>query len=117
MHGRLLYNIGKLDQCQRYFENSFNTKSNNQQDVASLHLQLGRVHGENGVFDHELNNYIHALELMTKDGRTKDLTTVLNNIGSLHFDRGEVDRSIEYYRKALAVRQEYIYQSVIKVQL
>ena len=65
LHGQLLYNIGKLDQCQRYFEDSLNTKSNNQEDVASLHLQLGRVHGENGAFDHELNNYIHALELMT----------------------------------------------------
>ena len=72
-----------------------------------LHLQLGRVHGEKGEFDDELKNYIDALEIMTKDGRTKDSATVLNNIGSLYFDTGELDRSIEYCKKALAVRREY----------
>ena len=64
------------------------------------------VEREMGHFDKSLECDMEALELFQRlGGLEKDVSSVLNSIGSGYWRKGDFDKALEYYAKALAINE------------
>ena len=70
-----------------------------------------------GLVLRNLENEVAALEKYTEALRIRrghmnlvplDVAQSLNNIGSIHLDRGQYDEALRYYQEALAIRRKFL---------
>ena len=78
------------------------------QEVATIHNNLAQTY--HGLLDYHKSeeNYRTALAMYREfypDGNHPDISSTLNNLGVLLRDQGNYDEAVDYYLKALEIRQ------------
>ena len=56
--------------------------------------------------DKGLECYAESYELKKRFGDKWGISTVLENIGTIHFEKGEFDQSLDHYSQSIKIRKE-----------
>ena len=116
--GRLLMNeMNEIDRAGEYFQMLLNTLPNDHPDIADVYNQIGAVH----YMKSYTSNYMKhirlndALQMFEKGLKIRQnlyghndirIAMSMNNIGSVYNDRGEYNRALDYYRRALQILED-----------
>jgi tetratricopeptide (TPR) repeat protein len=73
--------------------------ANNKEELTVAHYHTGEVLTEMGKLDDALSHLNKALELT--EYPNEDKTYILDRIANIYFKKGELEKSFEYYNKAL----------------
>ncbi len=74
--------------------------------LSRVYTNLGRVYSDIGMFEAAEKSYLLSIEA----GRYHQLklqAVPLHNLGNCYLQKGEIDKAIQYYEKALSVDQSY----------
>jgi tetratricopeptide (TPR) repeat protein len=106
MFGVLLYDMGKYDLSLSYFQRLLTNPE--EEDIASIHLHIGRALSMQGDRNNEWENYELAYKiLMNAEPKCpQDAAVVLIHMGIFYFDRNENDRALEYFTHALDLLEQ-----------
>ena len=60
--------------------------------------------------------YMVLISMQKKLEMTPNITTCYNNIGKVYCQKGDFDKALDYYQKALAIQQEVLGENNPSVQ-
>ncbi|CAF1297888.1 unnamed protein product [Rotaria sordida] len=123
--GRVLCEMGELDDAEKYFRRYLQEQSNYYQNLSICYFALGRVTYSKGDYESSLNWYNKALEIFmqTLNSNNPNIAQIHNAIAADYYAKDDYTNALESYKKALlifteaygedhpnalAVRQKYI---------
>jgi predicted ATPase len=71
--------------------------------MAEIKAKIGRIYLRKGEHDESSRNCTEALNLV-KDEECKEKALAINNIGNIHWLKGEYDKAFECYEESLKIR-------------
>jgi len=91
------------------------TREKDSLNVAISHNEIGLIQEELGYFDNAIYHFERAIELLLKLNDIQKLLQVYNNIANIYFVLKDLEKSYEYYQKAITLaKQEELFLEEIK---
>ncbi|CAF1357834.1 unnamed protein product [Didymodactylos carnosus] len=102
MFGHLLADMGEYGKSQEYFERVLQ-KNPNDEEVACIYYNIGRIHRLKGEYEHALLYYERAYQrhITAKPPRLVSAAKTLNGIGVVYSEKKEHEQALQYLTKAL----------------
>jgi tetratricopeptide (TPR) repeat protein len=116
-----LYRLGKNDDAGRCYKKALSVCRKFQLGdfhIAAVNVACGVLLFHNNLtdLDQALENFTGALPMYrTRYGESKEVATVLNNMGRVHYLMGNYDRALVAYESALAIRRKVLGKNSIDV--
>jgi tetratricopeptide (TPR) repeat protein len=99
--GALLFKTNKYAAAQRYFEQLLDAPNN--ENISEIYHYLGWTHLEQDDYGQAIVNFERAHDvILESDGISR--AKVLNSIGKALVDKGFIQESLSYYKRALGLR-------------
>ncbi|MCE7737580.1 MAG: tetratricopeptide repeat protein [Candidatus Heimdallarchaeota archaeon] len=101
---------GKYDEAIKYYIQIIDLckKENDIIELYKTYNLIGSVYHEKGDYALGMANYELALDTARKDGHDKHIAYVLNDIGKLYIDRGEIDIAETYLQERIQMDEAKI---------
>ena len=84
-------------------------KSLNNEDkkrLSSLQNVIGAIYEETGLWNEALDHYMNSMQICNEIGFQAGKAKVFNNIGKLYFNRQDLKKAEELFRKAISINKE-----------
>jgi len=111
--GMIYENLGDEQQAIFNYEKALDIKRRilgcNHEEVARMLFLIGRIHMNMGTIDDLENALIKfntALHIQKKKALDLSIARTLNCIGNVHFQRGEIDKSMQHFIEASRIHRE-----------
>ncbi|CAF4492615.1 unnamed protein product [Rotaria sp. Silwood2] len=119
LFGRLMCDMGLWNQSQHFFEYLLNKSNNNSKDLAMIEWSLGKLLQWKGEWSQARKYYDHVYDRIIKDKptRIKYAAHVLFDIGEILYVEGKHNEALDYYERAVALRNENYLSSNINRSL
>jgi tetratricopeptide (TPR) repeat protein len=104
----LLYDLGRVDQAEKYFAELLDTLPPDHPDISSVYNSIGDVCRAQGDLNMALKNYEEAYKIRQKVLSSDHplIAALLNNIGIIHGEKEEFDHVIDSYYQALKIDEK-----------
>lgn len=100
------YNIlGELDRASRAFQLSLSLgkKLQDNQTVADVLRQVGRIHSQKNSWEEALSYYDQSLKISEESGNLQGIADAYVDMGIVYFERGEWGWVIQFFNRALEI--------------
>lgn len=101
-YGNLLYRLGKVEHCQKYYCRYLNQLPDNHSDIPICYTKLAFIAEAKKNFTVSLTWYKKALQTLAPTDQTK-LADVHNSIANVYSKTNDYPHAIKSYRKALTI--------------
>ncbi|MFC5471558.1 FxSxx-COOH system tetratricopeptide repeat protein [Cohnella suwonensis] len=113
--------LSQLDKAKRYIDQALKTYqlyvSEADEQYLTLLNTLGYISHEMGLHEEAESHYKKVIEVGYKNGNSEELiATALGNIGQLYVDKGEFEKSIGYFLRAIEISQSLQDKSLLTRQ-
>ncbi|CAF0876762.1 unnamed protein product [Didymodactylos carnosus] len=110
LFGRLLIDMGKYQEAERYFKQILSSRSNEDYDMAAVYHNLGRAHGYKGELKEAENNFSEAYNRRKRNLPIDhiDVLRTQNSIGVIYGENGEYDKALKKFTDALNSQKEIL---------
>ncbi|CAF1168954.1 unnamed protein product [Didymodactylos carnosus] len=107
MFGHLLADMGEYAKSQQYFENVLRGRPNDE-EVACIYYNIGRVHRLKGEYERSLDYYFRAYQMHSEARPARMLSAAksLNGIGVVYNEKQERELSLNYLMQALKIYEK-----------
>jgi len=104
--GRVVYNMGKLNETEKYFRLYLDELPDGHPSIAGCYQALGMVADDKGECESSLKWYNKALDMLMKTVGSDhpNIATIHNCIANVHQTKGDYALARESYKKALIIR-------------
>jgi len=117
--GRVLRQMGKFNEAEKYYLKFLNQKQYDYQSKAQCYHLLGNIALDKGNYDLSLEYHLKSLEIKIQNYQLNDpsLAYSHNSIGIIHWKKGNKKQAIESYNKALQIWIEIYGEDDLKVAM
>ena len=100
--GNNAYYAGNLEEAGNYYAQGLALKNNIQPDDYFILLKnRGRIYLDKGLYDKALSDFQTSLDSFISLDNVTEIAATRLEIGNYHYERSELEKSVEYYRQAL----------------
>ena len=117
--GRILRQMGKFDQAEKYYQRFLSRYDAHDQHKAQCYHLLGNIALDKGDYDSSLEYHLKSLEIKRQTLSASDASLAYshNSIGIIHWKKGEHKRALESYRNASQIWQGIYGDDDLKVAM
>ncbi|CAF3872912.1 unnamed protein product [Rotaria sp. Silwood1] len=115
--GNLLIEMGEYDKAQRYFDTILSSSNPNDEEIACIFYNFGRIHRFLGNFYRTINSYTRAYQLHM-NARSKHIASAgktLNELGLVYFAQRNEIKAEECFKRAMHLYKKNILRKHIDV--
>jgi tetratricopeptide (TPR) repeat protein len=104
----LLFELGEIDQAEKYFNILLKSLPPDHSDVASVYNNIGNIHNQRDEWDLALKNFQLGYEIRQKrlPPDHSHIAASLNNIGMIHKAKENSDLALECFQQALPITEK-----------
>ena len=108
--GQLMIEMGAYDKAQEYFDAILLSSKPNDEEIACIHYNVGRVYRLKGEFERALGSLerAYASHAQAQPARPMSAAKVINAIGIVRMEQGHVQEAIECFERALKLYSKSI---------
>ena len=106
--GVAYFSMGNKSKALEYANKAveYSIDKDNYRWKAYSHTLVGEIMRDLKKYKDALKHFKIALDLAEKNGNKKMLPAALANIGNIYFEKGELNKAVEYYRRGLKIAKE-----------
>jgi tetratricopeptide (TPR) repeat protein len=113
--GDIYYLIGDYDKSMESYKHTLESIKGNRK-IAEIKTKIGVIYYFKLEYEKSLKISTEALNLV-KDEESKEKALAINNIGNVHWLRGEYDNALKHYEESLEIRKKIDDQQGIAISL
>jgi tetratricopeptide (TPR) repeat protein len=104
----LLYELGEIDQAEKYFNILLQSLPSDHPDIASIYNNIGNIHNQRDEWDLALKNFELGYKIRQKRLAPdhSHIAASLNNIGMIHKAKGNSDLALDQFKQALPITEK-----------
>lgn len=101
------YSNGSLEECQQYAleAKALAEEISYQNGLALAHKAIGLCYNRQGKFPEALSSWQQSLDIFTTIGDREGQANLLNNIGTIYHNVGDLVKALDYYFQSLKIAE------------